>query len=58
MMKEEVIHYYNALTGKIPCGLDPKDTSRVKFSVFAHEVSCPLCLSRKPQSPRKKARTA
>ena len=54
MTKEEVIHYYNAITGKIACGLDPKDTRRVKFSVFAHEVSCPLCVSRKPHSSPKK----
>lgn len=51
-MNEEVVHYYNVITGRIACGVDPRQEPQPKFSVFEMQVSCSACLKNKPaQNP-------
>ena len=59
MKEEEVVHYYNVITGGIPCGLNPRQEPPPKFSVFQNEVSCPHCLNGKPPEaqPKKQNRS-
>ena len=40
---EEVVHYYNVITGKCVCGAAPERAEKA-FSVFPEKVSCPQCL--------------
>lgn len=43
-VEEKVVHYYNVILGKIPCGAR-SDSSEKNFTVFPERVNCASCLS-------------
>lgn len=50
-MEENVVHYYNVILGKIPCGARCAGPEK-NFTVFRERVTCADCL----QSVGKRAR--
>ena len=46
-MNEEVVHFYNVITGRITCGLNPREQPEAKYTVFETQVSCAACLNGK-----------
>jgi hypothetical protein len=43
-VEEEVVHYYNVILGKIPCGANTRSGEK-NYAVFLDRVSCADCLS-------------
>ncbi|HTG43885.1 MAG TPA: hypothetical protein VK633_05075 [Verrucomicrobiae bacterium] len=43
-MAEPLVHYYNVIAGKCPCGEIPQNGAKT-VSVFPQNVTCPKCLS-------------
>jgi hypothetical protein len=57
-VEEKVVHFYNVILGKIPCGAQSNEEER-NFSVFPSLVSCEMCLEAlqaRVQPPRQETR--
>jgi hypothetical protein len=50
-VEENVVHFYNVILGKIPCGAESKPEER-NYSVFPEQVNCPKCMDSVPFKSR------